>query len=169
MLNRTNVTLSANPNRLNLGTRSLALVASGINGTVISRLLQAHGDSPRDGISGTGHSMSIPYSTRNWRPLISCSSPAGPWCVAHPEAEPLVAVPVEVPSPVARPVDRSVRDGAFQVQSQPRPCQRQGARSETTGRAAKRAIPGLKPGLNLERARVRAARPALATIALAGG
>jgi hypothetical protein len=169
MLNRTNVTLSANPNRLNLGSRSLALVASGINGTVTSRLHQTLGDSPRDEISGLSHSMSIPYSPWDRRPLISCSSPAGPWCVAYREAEPVVAVPVEVPSPVVRPVDRSMRDGEFQARFQPQPCAQQGARRETTGRVTKRAYRSLKPESNLEHARVRAARPVVATSAMAGG
>ena len=169
MLNRTNVTLSANPNRLNLGTRSLALVASGINGTVTSRLLQTHGDSPRDEITGLSHSMSIPHSPWNGRPSISCSSPAGPWCMPHHAAEPVVAIPVEVPSPAVRPVHRSLRYGEFQARFQPQPCLQQGARRETAGRVTKRAYPGLKPESNREHARVRAARPVVATVALAGG
>ncbi len=50
MLNRTNRTLSANRNRLNLGTRSLVVATGEINGKVTLRLRHAHGTPMRDGM-----------------------------------------------------------------------------------------------------------------------
>ena len=50
MLNRTNRTLSANLNRLNLGTRSLVLVTSLNNGNATLRVRHAHEDAMRDGM-----------------------------------------------------------------------------------------------------------------------
>ena len=44
MLNRTNLTLSALTNRLNLGTRTLVLNASGNNGKSTLRIRQVHHD-----------------------------------------------------------------------------------------------------------------------------
>ena len=169
MLNRTNRTLTANPNRLNLGTRSLALMANGFNGTVSLRLRQTPGDSPRDGISGIPHSKSIPHSTSTWRSLISCSSPEGSWCMSHRVAEPVVAV-LEVLSPVVTPGVRSRQDRALQAQSQPHTGTKSGVRFESSGRAIKRRVyPNLKRGLDLGRTRVQATRPAAATVAAAGG
>jgi hypothetical protein len=169
MLNRTNRTLTANLNRLNLGTRSLAFMANGFNGTVTLRLRQTQGDSPRDGISGIPHSRSIRHSTWAWRSLIPCSSPEGPWCLSHRVAEPVAAVP-EVPSPVVRPVVRSRRDRALPAQSQPHTATKPGVRFKSSGPATQRRVyPNLKRGLDLGRTRVRAARPAAATVAAAGG
>jgi hypothetical protein len=169
MLNRTIRMLSANLNRLNLGTRSLAIVANGFNGTVTLRLRQTQGDSSRDGISGIIHSMSIPHSTSSWRSLISCSSPEGPWCISRRVAEPVVAVP-EVPSPVVSPLLRSRREQAPQAQSQPQTGAKAGVRCAASGRATKRRMyPSLKWAMDLGRTWVRAARPAAATVAAAGG
>jgi len=50
MLNRTNRTLSANLNGLNLGTRSLVVATGEINGKVTLRLRHAHGTPMRDGM-----------------------------------------------------------------------------------------------------------------------
>jgi len=52
MLNRTNRTLSANLNRLNLGTRSLAALAGVINGDQTLRVRHAHRVVMRDGMTG---------------------------------------------------------------------------------------------------------------------
>jgi hypothetical protein len=52
MLNRTNRTLSANLNRLNLGTRSLAASANVINGDKTLRTRHVHRVVMRDGITG---------------------------------------------------------------------------------------------------------------------
>ncbi len=53
MLNRTNRTLSAKTNRLNLGTRSLVLVASGIDGKSTLRTRPAHGFAMRGRMFGS--------------------------------------------------------------------------------------------------------------------
>jgi len=52
MLNRTNRTPSANLNRLNLGTRSLAASAGVINGEQALRIRHAHRVVMRDGMTG---------------------------------------------------------------------------------------------------------------------
>lgn len=55
MLNRTNRTLSANLNRLNLGTRSLAAQASANFGGQTLRIRHAHAVVMRDGMDGDSH------------------------------------------------------------------------------------------------------------------
>jgi hypothetical protein len=173
MLNRTNRTLSANLNRLNLGTRSLAVKANGINGTVTLRVLPVHGDSPRDGIFGPDHSMSIRHSSWIRIPEISCSSPADLWRLVRREVEPVVAVPVEASSSVASPVgssDRYQRGGTLQAQSQTRAGVAPAQVSVKSGGVTKRlAKPDFRLGLDLGCARVRAVRPAVAFVATAGG
>lgn len=52
MLNRTNRTLSANLNRLNLGTRSLAILAGVDNGVQTLRTRHVHRVVMRDGVLG---------------------------------------------------------------------------------------------------------------------
>ncbi len=97
MLNRTNRTLSAHLNRLNLGTRSLALVS--VNGKNFLRLRHAHGFAMRAEMLG---SSAPPIAIGTIPPQISGSFPPAPW--------PVVAVVVR-PS-VVRPVllDSSERD-----------------------------------------------------------
>ena len=78
MLNRTNRTLSANLNRLNLGTRSLAL-SSALNGKIASRIHQAHDFSMRDGMF-----RSVDPSIARIRidlPSVPGSTQAEPWPV----------------------------------------------------------------------------------------
>jgi hypothetical protein len=60
MLNRTNRTLSANLNRLNLGTRSLAFVANVNNGAKTLATSHTHRGVMRDGMNG--YRSSIPIS-----------------------------------------------------------------------------------------------------------
>ena len=134
MLNRTNRTL-ANRNRLNLGTRSLALVGSEFNGKATLRIRQAQGDSPRDAIADITHSMLSRHSASTGMSPISCSSPEGPWCALHRVSEPVVAVPVKTSGPATE----------------------------------RRAYPNVKRGLDLRYSQVRAARPAAAPHAAAGG
>jgi hypothetical protein len=179
MLNRTNRTLSAKLNRLNLGTRSLAVQANGINGTVTLRARQSFGDSPRDGIDAASliHAMSIRHPSSMRLPLIPCSSPADPWRTWRSESGPVVAVPVEVPSPVVRPAGNAGpcrRGEATETLSRSqfplRLCAQQVARPETPGRCKSRPMyRDLTPGWDLGCARVRAARPAAATLAATGG
>lgn len=51
MLNRTNRTLSANLNRLNLGTRSLAIAANVNNGDLTQRIRHTHRAVMREGLA----------------------------------------------------------------------------------------------------------------------
>jgi len=93
MLNRTNRTLSANLNRLNLGTRSLA-VAAGLNiGEPTLRTRHAHRDVMRDGIIEYRPSP-IPIS-RDAMPSIPSSSSVSPGLVASPVVWPWVDFAVE--------------------------------------------------------------------------
>jgi hypothetical protein len=180
MLNRTNRTLSAKLNRLNLGTRSLAVKANGINGKVTLRARQSQGDPSRDGIIEASliHAMSIRHPSSMMRlSLIPCSSPADPWRVWRSESEPVVAVPVAVPSPVVRPAGFAGpcrRGKATETLSRSpiplRLCVLQVARPEMPGRSQSRPMyQDLTPGWDLGRARVRAARPAAASFAASGG
>lgn len=75
MLNRTNRTLSAHLNRLNLGlgTRTFALVATGINGQQTLRTRHAHRVVMRDGMGGDLMDR-ISYSIPGI-PSIPCSTP----------------------------------------------------------------------------------------------
>jgi len=67
MLNRTNRTLSANLNRLNLGTRTLASQANGNLGMVTLRSVPASGDSPRGECLFSIHEhRSIPIRHGSW-------------------------------------------------------------------------------------------------------
>jgi len=78
MLNRTNRTLSANLNRLNLGTRSFVL-KTGVNiGDSTLRVRHAHAYAMRDGMF---RSFDPAISDPSWVaiPSIPCSSPVSPW------------------------------------------------------------------------------------------
>jgi hypothetical protein len=94
MLNRTNRTLSANLNRLNLGTRSLGLQASAIVGGQTLRIRHAHDVVMRDGIVGVPMD---PITCGSWRVVeIPCSSPVPPRApaarVVRDRVEPAAAV-----------------------------------------------------------------------------
>jgi hypothetical protein len=140
MLNRTNRTLSANLNRLNLGTRSLVLNTSGTNGKSILRVRHAHGFAMRDGMH-LELDPSIRFLSRSELPGIPCSFPAFPW---RGVSAPLPAV--------VRPVD-----GSTEVVTRVQP---QAPALKT--RACARPV---KPGHRASTA--RAARPAAAAIAAA--
>jgi hypothetical protein len=172
MLNRTNRTLSANLNRLNLGTRSLVLTASGNNGKSTLRARHAHGFTPRVGMS-----PSSDPSVMDHPPLIGIGirsidipslSPFGPWPVVGRVVEPWWVVPVVTLEPTVRPVTttRPTCCGT-ETQAQPqRPAYPQKPRGYAKP-APKRdqRVASLGQG----RAPARAARPAAATIAAAGG
>ncbi len=80
MLNRTNRTLSANLNRLNLGTRSLATLANVNNGAQTLRTRHAHRVVMRDGMTGFAPlSISIRDAAI---PVIPSPPPVSPWLVA---------------------------------------------------------------------------------------
>jgi len=170
MLNRTNRTLTANLNRLNLGTRSLALVANhGFNGMVTLRLRQAHGDSARGEIVGIRHPRAFSDAPWMWTSMLSCSSPTGPcyapaYRVTGPEA-----VPVEVLVPAARPGQEPLVRGDYQAQSRVRGRLSRGARTLTARPATSRRGTAAKPGTDLGSTRVRAASLAAASLAAAGG
>jgi hypothetical protein len=142
MLNRTNRTLSANLNRLNLGTRSLVLVTSGINGNSTLRLRHAHGFAMRDGMF-LEFDPSIRISSRRAIPVVPYSSPVSPW----PGVDQRLGLWV-------RPqlVDPAV---AFQVQT------------EAPDLKPKSCAKPVEPGCRAETS--RAARPAAARLAAAGG
>jgi hypothetical protein len=78
MLNRTNRTLSANLNRLNLGTRSLVLKTGVNNGDSTLRVRHAHAYAMRDGMF---RSFDPAISDPSWVaiPSFPCSSPVSPW------------------------------------------------------------------------------------------
>ena len=90
MLNRTNRTLSANLNRLNLGTRSLVLKTSAINGKVTHQIRHAHGSAMRDGMSWS-IDPSIQSMSRIAIPTIPGSSPVVPWPAGSLPVRPSVA------------------------------------------------------------------------------
>lgn len=93
MLNRTNRTLSANLNRLNLGTRSLAHPGA-LNGKNTVRIHQAHGFSMRDGMFGSSDPSIRPSISRTWNlvPNVPGSTPAEPLPVERNVVRPPVSV-----------------------------------------------------------------------------
>lgn len=166
MLNRTNRTLTANLNRLNLGTRSLAVKANGFNGMATLRLRQTEGDRSRDGMTGIPHPEVIRHPEPMWMSSYPCSSPSGPWCSStHYEPKPVVVVPVKVLRPAARQDFGSFGRGVFQVQSQALANARLTSTRPATSGRQRVAV----SGVDLGRTRVRATRPAAASYAAAGG
>jgi hypothetical protein len=81
MLNRTNRTLSANLNRLNLGTRSLVLTTGVNNGDSTLRVRHAHAHvyAMRDGMFRSSYPSILDPSWVSIPPTIPCSSPVSPW------------------------------------------------------------------------------------------
>jgi hypothetical protein len=176
MLNRTNRTLSANLNRLYLGTRSLVLNAGETNGktTLRARHAHAYADFARVGMDWSHDPSAIRIRPMERISVIPCSSPAGPWSVPGRVAgpvtvEPQVTVmPSPVPSPV-RAIHATGQDGRTRSQSQQQPwpaCAAGQVKRERSLECVKRlrGDQGLRPG----HARARAARTA-AAFAAAGG
>jgi len=109
MLNRTNRTLSANSNRLNLGTRSLALF-QGVNiGTRTLRIRHAHPVPVQTAQVGSiqRHRSSAPIFMEVGKPMPPMGPGSSPrrswltpsrasWAEASPYAEAYPATPVEV-------------------------------------------------------------------------
>jgi hypothetical protein len=160
MLNRTNRTLSANLNRLNLGTRSLAVNASALNGKSTPRILHAHGFAMRVGMFG----ICDPSMPGIAIPSIPGSTPVVPWPVAGLVVRPPVGDPEALSASRVRPAAAACLAGAAQWRPQARPPQERAAISRRTF-MGKRLHPGKAVG-----GLVRAARTAAAaTIAAAGG
>jgi len=99
MLNRTNRTLSANLNRLNLGTRSLAPVAGLNNGAKTLRIRHAHGVVMRAGL--VGYLPRIPDSR-----VDQPSSPGSPFVPSRLFASPAVRPEVELAAAMSAPDSR---------------------------------------------------------------
>ena len=168
MLNRTNRTLSASFNRLNLGTRSLDLIASAFNGEQTLRTRHAHAVVLRDGMAGVPMG-SMPIGMERWAiPAIPCS----PSVVSQPSVSCVIPARVQFvadASPrVDRPVvtsDRPSPRGDSQPRSQSPPWQ-QGAKHGRKPFTGKR----LYLGTGFARANARATCVfAAATVAAAGG
>jgi hypothetical protein len=92
MLNRTNRTLSASFNRLNLGTRSLDLIASAFNGEQTLRTRHAHAVVLRDGMVGD---PGVPMPIGMRRPPISVI-PCSPVVVPQPSVSCVIPARVEL-------------------------------------------------------------------------
>jgi hypothetical protein len=164
MLNRTNRTLSATLNRLNLGTRLLVLTTSGNNGKQTLRVRHAHGLPMRDGMFGSGD-PSIQSSSRIAISVIPGSSPVVPW----PVEGSLVRPPVGDPDVYAALRDRSA-DAARLLGAAPG--QPQARSPQERAKPVREAVDGLRPcfGKASGGVRVRAAwDTAAATTAAAGG
>ena len=162
MLNRTNRTLSANLNRLNLGTRSLVVKANEINGKSALDSRHAHDFAQRDGMMWS-FDPSIRSSSRIAISVIPGSSPVVPWPVVVASVVPPEVVLHDVPD---APRLRTASAACFSQAEQ-----RQGSRQRP-------ARPGYKTGQSGKlrqanaagAARVRTtSSPALATTAAAGG
>jgi hypothetical protein len=102
MLNRTNRTNSANLNRLNLGTRSLARTQGAVNGKNTLRTRHAHDFAMRDGRFGS-FDPSIRPSSRIEIPSVPGSPEVEPWPVEAVAVRPAVGVPVTAVVPAAWP------------------------------------------------------------------
>jgi hypothetical protein len=96
MLNRMNRTLSANLNRLNLGTRSLALVAGINNGEESLRIRHAHGVVMRAGMVGYGPPRIS--DSRRAIPIIPGSSSVPSWLFSSRLVRPWVEFAAAVPA-----------------------------------------------------------------------
>jgi len=130
MLNRTNRTLSALLNRLNLGTRSLAYFASVINDEQTLRIGHAHRVVMRDGMPGD--QPSSPSGPTGEIPGILDSPAVSPRLIVSLVIPPRVAL-VEVP----QPADRLCRRGESQEPSPRRV-------SEKRAKASRKPLTGLR-------------------------
>jgi len=174
MLNRTNRTLSANLNRLYLGTRSLVLGTNETNGKLTLRARHAHVDFPRVVTSWSHDPSSI--SDRPGAPITSVpsSSAVVPWPLQGPLVDPMAVAPIAMPRPAFRPecaFGTTGQGGETQSQSRPRARSTFAEHATATKRVQSlkrdgrpRRTDGLYPGINP----ARAARPA-AAYAAAGG
>jgi hypothetical protein len=167
MLNRTNRTLSANLNRLNLGTRSLVLGASELNGNLTQRVRLAHGTAMRAGMSAESYPSIPPSWSRMGIPAVPGSAAAFVWpFVGHPVRPPVAHVGhAPTPSVRVRPADADCLADTGQGQPQA---------VSLAGRAKPErfAVKGKRPaeGKAAKAVTLRATRtPAAALLAAAGG
>jgi hypothetical protein len=166
MLNRTNRTLSANLNRLNLGTRSLVL-ANGYHGKQTQRALHAEGLAMRDGMPW-GWDSDPGFTTPDGIsiPGIPCSTGVVPWPVVGLVVRPLVGR--DATTDLILTGSGTAESGCLAKPGQGRP-------SERSERRARRRQPRQRQGLrggqfrSIVAASARAARPAAAITAAAGG
>jgi hypothetical protein len=112
MLNRTNRTLSANLNRLNLGTRSLAVTANINTGDLQTlRVRHVHRVVMRDGMSGYRPSSMI--TSRGPSPVIPGSLPVPAWLIPSVPVRPWGELAAEM----FTVTDRPCRQGDLQALS----------------------------------------------------
>jgi hypothetical protein len=158
MLNRTNRTLSANLNRLNLGTRSLVLKTGVNNGDSTLRVRHAHEYAMRDGMFRSFDPSILP----SWVAISSfpCSSPVRPWpSLDRPGSVPSrwvvpVVTSVDVVGPVNQ-VDDSVPTSADQDQDQ---TQARSLKPKGSAKTARKPLPGKRTGTGSVLARCRMER-----------
>ena len=169
MLNRTNRTLSAHLNRLNLGTRSLAL-KSGVNiDGQTPRSRHAHCVVMRDGMR---EQAVEPVSDSITKSIASSLIPGLPivpsWLIASPVVRPKVGLDVPVPL-AARPVPT---DRPYPVE-EPRNQSQALSGHWTQGAKRSRLTPSggrMRAGRGFVGAKARAASvPAAARVAASGG
>ncbi len=123
MLNRTNRTLSAHLNRLNLGTRSLDLNVSAFNGEPTLRIRHAHAVVLRDGMVGAPL-IPMPIGIGRWGiSVIPCSPPVVP----QPSVRCVIPATVEFAADVPPRKDRPVVTSG-------RPSPRGGSQPQTPAR-----------------------------------
>ena len=162
MLNRTNRTLSANLNRLNLGTRSLAATANVNTGDFQTlRIRHAHRVVMRDGM----HAFSpqpIPIRSEAI-PVIPGSLPVPSWLVESRVVRSGVGLAAETSSVTDRPCRSARSRDQARGRVLPRQERPKGDRKPLTG---KRLHPGCGLGYRPARA---ALAPAAALPAAAGG
>jgi len=139
MLNRTNLTLSALSNRLNLGTRSLVLNTGVDNGTALA-IRHAHHDVMRDAMAAefvTVRPVPYEFTPSITRPATTETPRVQAWAVPTPpvaadasryplsswrgwRCQPL-ASPGACPSPASRPRGSAAASAARALATKPRP------------------------------------------------
>jgi hypothetical protein len=165
MLNRTNRTLSANLNRLNLGTRSLVLATGEVNGKSALRVRHAHGIPMRDGMLWSFDPSISPISRIAIPSIPGLSSVVPVRPVVDSVVRPVDGSDATLTAYTARPEFPTCREFAAQGQPQARSPQERVEASRTPLKG-KRPTPGNATG----GARDRAAQDAAAaTTASAGG
>jgi hypothetical protein len=167
MLNRTNRMLSANLNRLNLGTRSLVLGTSGLNGNLTLHARLTQGTAMRAGMPADSYPSIPPSWSRIGIPAIPGSAAAFVWPFVGHAVKPPVAHVGHAPRPSVRvrPADADCLADADDGQPQA---------VSLAGRAKPErfAVKGKRPaaGKAVKAVTLRAARtPAAAITAAAGG
>lgn len=178
MLNRTNRTLSAYTNRLNLGTRSFALKANGSNGMSTLRVRFQDGDSPRVVMPGSHDPSQMIHPLRV---IISGVTSSSQVLVDWPESGCLTeTLTLELAGwlcRLERPLAGKAGEGrpTGQPQAHPRPPARAADVTAATysgpSKSRKTAMPGSlgRNRLDQKLTRFRANSPVTAIVAAAGG